>query len=363
MTLKEHIDDTRKRLEQKEYTDEAAVRQGIIDRLLGALAWPMFDTKIVFPEYGVDRGNVDYALCHPASTPRVFIEVKRVGNIDKGTEQLFDYAYRIGVTILILTDGQKWRFYHPAGEGSYEDRKVTELDFIVGNSEECAKRLDRYLNYESVKIGKAAEVIAKDYRNIVNQRQIEERLPEVWSELVQEQNETLLRVVMEKAKEKVGHEPTEKQVLTFLKNLRSETVSERRAVISHPVSKLSSSDSVSRSSIVGLESKPSSSHSKSKAQRLIVTMPDGKVINHFHAKDTFVEVIEELGLEEVMCVNPTIVRSEPFGLKREDYKIICIPQGKYFINNDNKGFRKKEILERLAAKLGIQLKVELTDKH
>ena len=219
MTLKEHIDDIRRRLEQKEYISEAAVRQGIIERLLGVLAWPTYDTKVVFPEYGVDRGDVDYALCHPESTPRAFIEVKRVGNIDKGTEQLFDYAYSIGVTILVLTDGQKWRFYHPAGECSYENRQVEELDFIVRNSSECAKLLDRYLNYESVKTGKSAKVIAEDYRNIVNQRQLEERLPEVWSELVQEKNEYLLLAVMEKAKDKVGHEPTEEQVVTFLRNL------------------------------------------------------------------------------------------------------------------------------------------------
>ena len=180
---------------------------------------------------------------------------------------------------------------------------------------------------------------------------------------MQEKNENLLRVVMEKAKEKVGHEPTEKQVLTFLKNLGLETVSDRKVVISHPESKSSSSDSESKPSSVGLESKTSSSRSKSKAQRLSVTMPDGKVINHYHAKDTFVETLEALGLEKVMLVKPKIVRTEPFGSRRKDCKLICIPRGKYFINNDNKGFQKKEILERLAAKLDIQLKVELTEKH
>ena len=41
----------------------------------------------------------------------------------------------------------------------------------------------------------------------------------MWGELVQEKNGNLLRVVMEKAKEKVGYEPTAEQVLTFLKNL------------------------------------------------------------------------------------------------------------------------------------------------
>ena len=219
MSLKKDIDEIRNQLKQGAFPDEAAVSFGIVNRLLQSLEWPIFIPQVVIPEYKVEGKRVDFALCHPASTPRVFIEVKRVGNIDVGIKQLFEYAFYTGVAIVILTDGQKWRIYHPAGEGSPEDRIVAEVDFIAGNTKECADSFDRYLKYNSVKTGKAAKVIAEDYRNIVNQRQLEERLPEVWSELVLEKHEYLLLAVMEKAKEKVGHEPTEEQVLTFLKNL------------------------------------------------------------------------------------------------------------------------------------------------
>ena len=166
------------------------------------MKWPIFTPQVVIPEFGVEGQRVDFALCHPASTPRVFIEVKRVGNIDKGIKQLFEYAFHTGVPIVILTDGQKWRFYHPAGEGSYEDRTVAEIDLIAENNEVSSNCLDRYLNYESVKIGKAAKVIVSDYQRIVSQRKIEERLPEVWNELVQEKHEYLLLAIMEKAKDK-----------------------------------------------------------------------------------------------------------------------------------------------------------------
>ena len=342
MTLKEHIDDIRKRLELKEYTDEAAVRQGIIDRLLGALEWPMFDIKVVFPEYGVDRGNVDYALCHPASTPRAFIEVKRVGNIDKGTEQLFDYAYSIGVTILILTDGQKWRFYHPAGEGSYEDRKVTELDFIVGNSEECAKRLDRYLSYDSVKTGKAAKVIAEDYRNIVNQRQIEERLPEVWNELVQEKHDYLLLAMMEKAKEKVGHVPSEEQVLTFLKNLSVPPVKPSTVPIVVP------------------EKKPSQRKNRL-PKRLRVTMSGREVIEHENGIDTFVEVIEKLGIEDVKDLDITR-NSIPLISNSKDPERAQHQRGRYYIVSGLSSKNQERTLNQIAKDLGIDLDVELVDK-
>lgn len=105
MTLKEHIDDIGKRLKNNEFSSEQAVRQGIIDRLLLNLGWPTHDTKIVYPEYPVGDGKVDYALCHPSSRPRVFIEAKQVGNIKGAEEQLFGYDFRIRVPIAILTAG------------------------------------------------------------------------------------------------------------------------------------------------------------------------------------------------------------------------------------------------------------------
>lgn len=348
MTLKEHIEDIRKRLEQKEYTGEAAVRQGIIDRLLGILNWSTFDIKVVYPEYPVDNGNVDYALCHPKSEPRAFIEVKRVGNIDKGTKQLFDYAYRIGVTILILTDGQRWRFYHPAGEGSYEDRMVVELDLIAESSEECCNYLERYLNYNTVKSGKAAKVIASDYQRIVSKRKIDERLPEIWSELLQEKNEYLLLAIMEKAKDKVGHEPTEEQVVTFLKNLTVQSVKPKS--VSKVVPEKLKQD---KKNLKKVKKK------LSPLQRLQVTFPNQPEIDHNHAKDTFVEALEKLGLENVMRIRPKIVSKEPFYPDREDRSV---QRGEFYINVHSNSSYKKSCLESVAEQLGEELKVELIEK-
>ncbi len=342
MTLKQHIDDIRKRLEQNEFTSEAAVRQGIIDRLLSALEWPTYDIKIVFPEYRVDDGKVDYALCNPDSKPRVFIEAKGVGNIDKGTKQLFNYAYTKGVTILILTDGQKWRFYHPAGEGSFEDRKVVELDFIVEDSELISTFLIRYLSYKSVQSGDAAKDIAEDYRNIVNQRKIEERLPEVWTELVQDKNRDLLRAMMKKTKEKVGHEPTEEQVVSFLKNL--------------------SVPSVKPASVPKIvHEKPKQDKKKLTFKRLRVTMDDGEVIERKKGLDTFFEVIEKLGIEHVKDLN--LIRNTIPLISTSKHPVREQRQlGQYYIVSRITTRDKKRILDQIAKKLEIDLKVEIVDK-
>ncbi len=136
MTLEEHIDNIRNGLERRQFTSETAVRQGIINPLLEQLGWPTSKTQIVFPEYPVEGGKVDYALCHPPKMPRIFIEAKQPGKLDGAERQLFGYTVHQGVSVAILTDGQRWVFYYPSGEGTYEERKVVELDIRTGDQKE-----------------------------------------------------------------------------------------------------------------------------------------------------------------------------------------------------------------------------------
>ena len=91
---------------------------------------------------------------------------------------MFGYDSRIRVPVAVLTDGQQWRFFHPTGEGTWEERKVRELDFVAIDSEKSAECLNRYLNYESIRSGKAIEVMREDYNNLVRQRKIESGLPD-----------------------------------------------------------------------------------------------------------------------------------------------------------------------------------------
>ena len=220
MTLKEHIDDIHDALKRGEFVSEALVSQGIVRRLLDALGCPQFNPQIVIPEYPVPDGRVDFALCHPVLKPMVFIEVKQVGQSDGAERQLFGYAFHAGVPIAVLTDGQKWQFFYPIGQGNYEERRVYTLDLIEADDEESVSRLNRYLNYGSVCTGEAAKAIADDYRNVSNQRLIEENLPEAWNKLVEGKNENLLCLVAKKVESLCGHKPTEDQVWDFLENLK-----------------------------------------------------------------------------------------------------------------------------------------------
>ncbi len=245
MEIKEHIDDIRSKLEKQQFRNETAVRQGIVDRLLNSLGWPTFDTQVVFPEYPVNGGRVDYALCHPAKKPLVFIEVKRVGKIKAAERQLFEYAFHEGDPIPILTDGQKWRFFYPSGSGGYTERLVQELDLITDNSETIAVCLNRYLNYESVQTGKAGRSIVEDYQKLSQQRESPRHLPKAWENLVSgksEDSKFLIETVKSETERLCGSRPTDEQIFAFLGNISESETQASQSDVSAP-----SPDSRSRS--------------------------------------------------------------------------------------------------------------------
>ncbi len=345
MALKRHIEDICKRLEQNIFKSETAVRQGIVDPLLRSLGWPTDDTLIVFPEYPVGSGHVDYALCHPSSTPRVFIEAKQVGNIKGAEEQLFGYDSRIRVPIAVLTDGREWQFFHPTGEGTWAERKVCEFDLITGDSQENAERINRYLNYESIRTDEAVGTIKKDYEEVVQQRQVATRLPEAWSKLVEEADEFLLHAVAEKTESLCGYRPSDEQVLSFLKSLKRETELDRREVFSPSVPSVQPTQPRTRRT------------QKAPQTRLVVTMPNGAVIDHNNAATTFTEVIEKLGIKRVKDLNKEDII--PLISTYKDDKYIQRQSGPYYIMTHNSTKKKKILLDEIAADLGEPLTVDI----
>ena len=317
-------------------------------RVLDALGWPIFNPLVIIPEYSVGGRRVDFALSPLSSKPLVFIEVKQVGNIEGAERQLFEYAFHEGVPIAILTDGQKWQFFHPAGQGDYKERKVHELDLIEDHDEEIICRLNRYLNYNSIQKGEAVEAIKDDYERVRRQRQVTARLPEAWSKLVAEANEFLLDVVAEETENLCdGYRPANEQVLNFLKSLKRETELDRRETSSQSVPS-------------GQPTQPRTRRTqKAPRTRLVVTMPNGEVIEYPKAVDTWIEVILKLGPDRVLEVDEgQIISTFPnFRSGRPE-----VQHDQYYIAKDYSTNRKKELLEKLASRLGIQMKVEIVDK-
>lgn len=218
MGLAEDIEDIRAGIKSGRFANEASVSQGIVLRILHALSWPTYDTRVVCPEYSLSGRRVDFALCHPASKPIAFVEVKQIGQGDGAERQLFEYAFHTGVPIAILTDGQEWNFFLPAEQGDYGERRVYKLDIVERDVEECVSRLERYLQYTAIASGEAIDAARQDYRNVARERQIVSTLPAAWERLVEDEDEMLLEIVADKVENLCGFKPDPDTVARFLKS-------------------------------------------------------------------------------------------------------------------------------------------------
>jgi len=206
-------------IDKGKYRDEAAVSRGIVMRLLTNLAWEPFDTEIVIPEYSLGAKKVDYALCptNPQS-PKVIIEVKAIGNIQGADEQLFRYAFNLGGDIIaVLTDGKTWCFYYVAGSGDIENRKVCSLDLTKDNPEYIKEKMERYLSFNNVSYGKSAGHAKDDW----NKSREEKTIPQVFAELVREQDNPIIDLIIERCRKKDVIIHDKKSIVSYLSDIVS----------------------------------------------------------------------------------------------------------------------------------------------
>jgi hypothetical protein len=90
MALETTLIDIAARLRQGRFSNEQAISQGIVLRLLQELGWDTWDTATVWPEYQTGEGRADFALCYPPAKPAIFIEVKQPGKAEDAVRQALE---------------------------------------------------------------------------------------------------------------------------------------------------------------------------------------------------------------------------------------------------------------------------------
>lgn len=214
--LEEHIVAIRDGLVRGDYKSEAAISSGVVIRLLTGLAWPPFDARIVFPQFPIETRKVDFALCDPPGKPRVLIEVKAEGSADqKGEDQLFQYCFRKGVKLAVLTDGSTWKLYYPYGDGEYSDRLFRDLDIINDGVTSIAETLRWFLAIDAVESGVAFERCEAAYAKCVSQRKAAEAFSSVWDTMLMEPDEELVDHFSKKVEKSTGIHPEPDAVFKF----------------------------------------------------------------------------------------------------------------------------------------------------
>jgi hypothetical protein len=244
MALETTLTDITTRLRQGRFPNERAISQGIVLPVLQELGWDIWDTTVVWPEYQTGEGRADFALCHPASKPAIFIEVKQLGKAEDGVRQSLEYTFHTGVPFIILTDGRTWSFYLPAEQGSYEERRVYKLDLFERQPAEAVLMLESYLARARVESGEALETARKEYRSHSRRAQARAAIPEAWHELVEKGDEQLVEFLANAVESKTGVRPEDDDVADFLAKLARPIVTGRPTPSPAPTKKSTAPDQV-----------------------------------------------------------------------------------------------------------------------
>ena len=202
--------------------NEAQVSQGPVRSILQALGWDTFDVDSVVPEYSVGNRRVDYALKATPTATDVFLEIKAPGKADDtADQQLFEYAFHVGVPFAVLTDGRIWNFYLPSGQGNYQDRRLFKLDIVERELSDACERLERYLAFERVKNGTARIEAVREYEDRFQRNKVKELIPKVWQSLLSEPDDLLCDVLIEAVEAQGGQRPLREDVITFFQSVVS----------------------------------------------------------------------------------------------------------------------------------------------
>ncbi len=216
--LAEAIRDVARRIERGEYQHEAAVSRQIVMRFFRHLGWDEYAPEQVSPEFSIGSRKVDYALCRPPFGAVVLIEVKNLGKATpEGEKQLFDYCFKKGVPLAVLTDGKTWSFYYPAGMGDFEQRRFAELDLTTDDPALAAGMLKRYLAFSAVTASDWQGRVQKDYEAFNQQLVAKEHFSSVAESLFAGEDERLLDLFVEHVERRSGVRPSADRVRGFLK--------------------------------------------------------------------------------------------------------------------------------------------------
>lgn len=139
---------------------EQNTKATLIDPILKALGWDLFDPDEVNREYRrrTHDNPVDYALLL-SRTPRLFVEAKGLGeNLDdpRWANQTISYAAVAGVDWVTLTDGSEWRLYNAHAPVPIEDKEFRRVR--LADDLDAAYELLRLLSRDNMRDNRLREL-------------------------------------------------------------------------------------------------------------------------------------------------------------------------------------------------------------
>ena len=196
--------------------DEAAVKQGIVLRLLSLLDWDPFNPDEIHPEEDPGEARVAFSLRNK-NADKVFVAVhKGLKNPQKQQELLVASAARGGVKIAVLTDGIAWWFLLPLLGESLEEKTFCTVDMRSQQAKDAEQCFQDYLSKQNVVSGKAVKAAEDIYLTRQKDFLIKENLPRAWQQLMSEPGKWLGSMLAEMTKELCGYLPDKETVEAFI---------------------------------------------------------------------------------------------------------------------------------------------------
>ena len=203
---------------EKKYStfDAAAIKQGIVLKLLSILDWDPFDIDEVYPQYESKHGMTDFSLRHKGGN-RVFISVEMAEkNFDKAEKRLLEFAEAEDVPMAVVTDGLTWWFTLALEKGKLEERRFCTLAINEESPQDAAKRFADFLSKDNVVAQKALKSAEAIYQANRRDRLVQETLPKAWEKLLSEPEKWLTDVLSETTQELSGFKPEREVVREFV---------------------------------------------------------------------------------------------------------------------------------------------------
>jgi predicted type IV restriction endonuclease len=162
-SLRETLEDIRRKLHDDVYLNEEHVRLSLVARVLQALGWDIWNPEEVNTEYYAvpreDKTKVDIALFMAVQKPGVFIEIKAVDKLFddlEGTEkQVRDYNRNNSAPFCILTDGNFWRLYYSFTPGEFADKCFWDFEIQSTSIDDIQMKLTSFLSKDKILSGEA----------------------------------------------------------------------------------------------------------------------------------------------------------------------------------------------------------------
>ncbi len=120
---------------------------------------------------------------------------------------------RVGVPIAVLTDGKTWQFFLPAGQGSFEERRFARMHLQLDDAAQSEQTLTRYLDYDTVKSGKAPAHAQADLKR----KQLERAYGQAWQRVVARPASRFLRLFLQEVRQVAALDPTEEDAAAWIR--------------------------------------------------------------------------------------------------------------------------------------------------